>query len=348
MALVPVESTFLTSLNAERKQQQNRAAKRQDLLANSENGEGILKLHGELQALADDLDERVEGKLNANENAFFLAYEHFMYDVQKEFKELKKKANEEETKNRRDAKIQSLEKELDWFMHEALRLDELCKKHKKDLDKWKSKAEALEDDRQFLENSIKNAKRNNKTLRGKVEKAQTSAYSALVAAERPPSTPPLAEEMRALPDQTTLALEDASNGLSHELESRYQACVKRLKQQLETEQRLAAKLRVVSDRQFSEPSELESFFVECVERVKGDVGERRHKVALSQSIGKSRPRPGQAPTIPMGPAVALDDFTVSDRRKVVEHLLSSEQVLQFLYDKLFPAGQGQSRSGADY
>lgn len=350
MAMAAMESTFLTSLNAERKMAQNKAQKRKELLEKTEGGEQILKLHQDLQALADDLDERVEGKLQANETAFFLAYKNFMYTVQKEFKELKQKADEEETKTRRDAKIQSLEKELDWFMHEALRLDELCKKHKKDLDKWKSKAEALEDDRQFLENSIKTAKRNNKSLRGAVEKAQTSAYSALVAADEsvssgagrgPPALPAAAQDVPALHDAAPLAIQDGhgatGSGLSRELEDRYQSCVKKLKQQLETEQRLAAKLRAVSDRQFGEPSELESFFLDCVEHVKRDIGARRKQTSASQSQGKSRTRSDvEGSRVKTPPSVSLDDFTVSDRRKVVDHLLSSEQVLQFLYDKLFP------------
>merc|ERR1711904_18981 len=104
---------------------------------------------------------------------FFLAYKSHMYTVQKEFKQLKQKADEEETKTRRDAKVQSLEKELDWFMNEALRLDELCKKYKKELDKWKARADSLDDDRQCLETQIKTAKRHNTQLSGAVEKAQT-------------------------------------------------------------------------------------------------------------------------------------------------------------------------------
>jgi len=340
----------LTCLNADRKEAEKKAQRRQDLIASTDGGDQILKLHKDLQALADDLDERVEAKLHANETSFFLAYKNFMYTVQKEFKELKQKADEEETKTRRDAKIQSLEKELDWFMHEALRLDELCKKHKKDLDKWKGKAEALEDDRQFLENSIKTAKRTNKSLRGAVEKAQTSAYSALVAADDaasravvplPTGPPAVAQDVPQTPaledGPGALAIEDGptASGLSRELEDRYQTCVKKLRQQLESEQRLAAKLRATSDRQFGEPSELEAFFVDCVEQVKQDVNDRRRQ-AHAATQQKARGRSDAAAAVMGAPAASLDDFTVSDRRKVVELLLSSEQVLQFLYDKLFP------------
>merc|ERR1719460_1632687 len=81
----------------------------------------------------------------------------------------------------------------------------------------------------------------------------------------------------ALQDRTeTQAL---TSGLSRELEERYQTCVKRLKQQLETEQRLAAKMRSVSDRQFGDPSELESFFLNCIEKVKLEINDRRKGTA---------------------------------------------------------------------
>lgn len=337
----------MTSLNAERKKAQNSQRRRTELFDNLEHGDNILQLHADLQKLADELDEKVESRLNANETAFFLAYKNFMYTVQKEFKELKQKADEEETKTRRDAKIQSLEKELDWFMHEALRLDELCKKHKKDLDKWKSKAETLEDDRQLLENSIKTAKKNNKTLRGMVEKAQTTAYSALANTDLASkqaivSVPPAQQEQPlAVEDRRPLALE-APSGLSKELEERYQGCVQKLKQQLEAEQRQAAKLRAVSDRQLGDYSELEEIFVGFVDRIKLDIVDRRRQTEASRQPQKKGKRPsesshGKAST---GAAVSVDDFTVSDRRKVVELLLGNDVVLQFLYDKLFPPAVG--------
>lgn len=345
MALV--ESTFITSLNADQKKARHKKQRREELLERTDNGPNILKLHQDLQALAEDLDERVEAKLNANENAFFLAYKTHMFKVQQEFNELRQRADEEETKTRRDAKIQSLEKELDWFMNEALRLDELCKKYKTELDKWKGRAEALEDDRQFLENQIMTAKRNNKSLRNAVEKAQTSAYSTLVASsdeagQNVSPTPGPAPELEQAP---ALDSTGSAGKLSQELELRYQTCVKRLQQQLETERKLAAKMRAVSDKQFSEPSDLEEFFLDCVEKVRHDIGERK-KVGREENqrlkkgdrgAEKAKVKALHAGEAPFAaPNVALEEFTVADRRQVVELLLSSEPVLQFLYDKLFP------------
>eukprot|EP00928_Gymnodinium_smaydae_P057735 TRINITY_DN40959_c0_g1_i1.p1 TRINITY_DN40959_c0_g1~~TRINITY_DN40959_c0_g1_i1.p1 ORF type:complete len:373 (+),score=94.92 TRINITY_DN40959_c0_g1_i1:101-1219(+) len=357
------DNSFITSLNADMKKARMKKQRREDLLEKTEGGQHILKLHSDLQALADDLDERVENRLATNETAFFLAYKSHMYTVQKEFTELRQRADQEETKTRRDAKIQSLEKELDWFMSEALRLDDLCKKYKKELDKWKGRADALEEDRQFLEQQIMTAKKNNKTLRGAVEKAQTSAYSALVSQEAA-----TVSGTAGGTDHHHVAIADAAGassehalvphdggsppalGLSQELEQRYQACVKRLKQQLETERKLAAKMRGVADRQFTEASHLERVFLDAVEQVKAGILDRRirgaeqderlrkgdrayekARAAKEAAGGKAAPQLSVS-----AQKVSLEEFTPADRRRVVDMLLSSEQVLQFLYDKLFP------------
>lgn len=346
MAVTAVgESTFLTSLNADRKKAEARQLKREELLAPMDSGQSILKHYKDLQALADDLDSTVQGKLNANEIAFFQAYRGFMQTVRKELTELQQKADEEETKNRRETKIQSLQKRLDWFMNEALRLDELCKRYKKELDKWKGKAEALKDDQEFLENQIKQAKRNNKTLRGSVEKAQTSAYSALVATDagrQQGTSPPavlssLQDAQQSLPEDGMRALEDSPAALSKELETRYQKTIQRLKQQLETEQRLVSKMRAVTDRQFDEPSELEALFIRCVEQVKSEVEQRRRQQSEEQNSRKRRgSRKDHSEPPPGGASATTDDFTVMDRRRVVELLLNSREVLTFLHDKIFP------------
>merc|ERR1719291_528830 len=136
--------------------------------------------HSDLMNLANTLDQRLAALLREHEKDFFLAYKTHMYTVQKEIKTLRLKADYEESKTREDTKIKALEGELDWFMTEALRLDELCKGYKKEVDKWKAKSDALDNDRRFLEDQIKGAKRQNKILRAAAERARSSAYSALM------------------------------------------------------------------------------------------------------------------------------------------------------------------------
>jgi len=107
-------------------------------------------------------------------------------------------------------------------------------------------------------------------------------------------------------------------------------------------------MRSVSDRQFGEPSELESFFLHCIDKVKAEIAERRQNTAeynkrlaapsRKKGSGADNSNTALARTGPSA-EVSIDDFTVVDRRKVIELLLSSEQVLQFLYNKLFPGAQ---------
>merc|ERR1719487_1211586 len=242
-----MESTFLTSLKMDAKSHLKQKSREEMLESIQGNGPRILGLHKDLQKLADTLDEKVEDMLNVHEKDFFLAYKSHMYTVQKEFKALKQKADEEETKTRRDAKVQSLEKELDWFMNEALRLDELCKKYKKELDKWKARADALDDDRQFLENQIKHARKHNRALRGAVERAQTSAYSALVMGPESPeggeAPPEDYNNEQMVPAEEEGGPNGQGTGISMELEERYVSTIRNLRQRLDHEVRTAQSLR---------------------------------------------------------------------------------------------------------
>lgn len=334
-------------------------------------GPRIMELHDDLKHLAETLDHKVSAMLKEHEKDFFLAYKTHMYGVQKEFKALKQKADEEETKTRRDTKIQSLEKELEWFMTEALRLDELCKGYKKEVDKWKAKAEALDEDRRFLEDQIKGAKRQNKVLRAAVERAQSSAYSALMmnkgqggnqiantsgrsegsespsspspqrahshagyANDRMPaignrsvgrsSAPPNAIGDEPMNDQargmmpasmgSALALRGpGGQKLLGEEEQRLVDTIHHLKEGLDREQRQVRMLKAARANTYSKKSELEEFFLKCIDEARKDVMRKKHRRS-AQNMGK--------------------------KEKVLDVLLSSEDVLVFLYEKLFPHRTG--------
>jgi len=178
--------TFFTTIDAEQpapkgKKESRRERNKFKTLEATSAGPRITEHFGDLVTLAQSLDQRMAKLLQEHEKDFFLPYKTHMYMVQKEIKALRNKADQMEANTREDTKIKALEGELDWFMTEALRLDELCKGYKKEVDKWRAKAEALDEDRRFLEDQIKGAKRQNKILRAAAERARSSAYSALMA-----------------------------------------------------------------------------------------------------------------------------------------------------------------------
>eukprot|EP00920_Eleutheroschizon_duboscqi_P014115 GHVT01032954.1.p1 GENE.GHVT01032954.1~~GHVT01032954.1.p1 ORF type:complete len:296 (-),score=15.48 GHVT01032954.1:588-1475(-) len=173
-ALLPQDGFhFLTTVNAREEGEQNE--RRLLVFEDTKSGGRIQELYGKLTELVGTLDKQVEVLLQDHEDDFFLAYKSHMHSVQNDFKALKKRADEEESKSRRDKKIQSLENELEWFTSEALRLDNVCKNYKKDVDKYRAQAQALEDDRKFLEEQIKACKRQNKLLRSAIEDSNSSA-----------------------------------------------------------------------------------------------------------------------------------------------------------------------------
>ena len=96
---------------------------------------------------------------------------------------LKEKASEEENKRRRDEELVKMEQERDWFRNEAVRLDKICKgtvslEYKKSVEKWKSRADALEEDRKFLEDQVLGAKKLNLRAREQLE-LYHKAYGAV-------------------------------------------------------------------------------------------------------------------------------------------------------------------------
>ena len=71
-----------------------------------------------------------------------------------------------------------MEKERDWFRREALKLDRMCKDHKKILNKLKSTLENIEEDRDFFQEQLFNAKKVNKALLMEVEKYKNVLLSS--------------------------------------------------------------------------------------------------------------------------------------------------------------------------
>lgn len=111
------------------------------------------------------------------------------------------------------------------------------------------------------------------------------------------------------------------------------------KVQLETERKLSRDLKIEKTNFYSRRNEIEELFLHCVNEARKDI-ERRKAVTLAQnsnfnnSLHKVSSKKKHDDSLET--AIKNEHFTAADRRKVLELLLSNENVLLFLYEKLFP------------
>jgi len=133
--------------------------------------------------------------------------------------------------------------------------------------------------------------------------------------------------------------------MGEEVERGYQREIRDLKKQLAASKRDNGKLRASQVSQQTNKATLEEFFLRSIESVKRDIGRRRKKAAMQRggmsgtNLGGTNSMSDLAMTggDDKNTANALDQFTSTDRARVIERLLAQDEVLAFLYDHLFPA-----------
>lgn len=109
------------------------------------------------------------------------------------------------------------------------------------------------------------------------------------------------------------------------------------KVQLEAERKLNRDLKTEKTNFYSRRNELEELFLKCVEETRRDI-ERRRAVTLARNnnLNSVLHKTSGKFDDSLETAVKNEQFTAGDKRKVLELLLSNENVLLFLYEKLFP------------
>ncbi|OMJ67353.1 hypothetical protein SteCoe_35499 [Stentor coeruleus] len=284
------------------------------------------------------LDTHIDTVLQKHEQDFLNAFKCQMFNLHSQLKELKKKNDENELRLKRDDQIIKLQKALDWFRDEAVKLGESTQHYKKESEKWKAKAESLEDDRKFLENQLKATKRKIKLLQ--VEKddskdsesfLQTSFFKTQdqCSTKFSPSCKS-GDIVLELYHKSNHHIDDFMHELEkffNDLENKYNLSIKHIKNSLEAERRRFKTMSAQQTSVFFAKSDLENLFLECIEEVRKDAIKRKLQNAANQKYLK-RCCIGQK-----------DDISIlksSDKRKILELLISNEQVLIFLYEKLFP------------
>lgn len=118
---IAIDRAFLTDLV-----KQNKEANSQDKIS---------EYYGALKSQISTLDSHIDNVLQRHEQDFLNAFKCQMYNLYSQLKELKKKTDENELKLKRDEQINRLQKSMEWFREEAVKLGESAQFYKKEADK---------------------------------------------------------------------------------------------------------------------------------------------------------------------------------------------------------------------
>ena len=115
-----------------------------------------------------------------------------------------------------------------------------------------------------------------------------------------------------------------------------------LRTKLDNEKKTAKWAQTDKARRLMERSELEEFFLSCIDEVRKDLIRRKATSAAysnkknMKKSASSKSLEGQYQTNQNERDPKFEEYTATDKKKVIELLMSNENVLLFLYEKLFP------------
>ena len=211
--------TFLTALRAEGSTSPGTSptaagGANGSLVQEPESMDRVRGLKSKLGTVVETLNDKVGAVLQKQRKEFLTAYRAHMYNVHKELEELRAKVDEAELAMQKNEKIHKLELERNWYRGEALRLDTFCSSMKKEMNYMKDRLCALEDDRNWLERQLKDAKKRNKLLCAELNLRlsdgadDATAYEAHTREKGTRPAPPLPQEVRNAMDISNHALRD--------------------------------------------------------------------------------------------------------------------------------------------
>ena len=122
----------------------------------------VYELYDQLSGLITSLDDKIDDILNKSQSEFVQSYRTYMYKIQQEIKELKRKTDEAEIKIRQNEEIINLEKSSKLFRDESLKLTETLNKKNKEISMLRNKIKFLDEEKEFLAGYIKTITHRNK------------------------------------------------------------------------------------------------------------------------------------------------------------------------------------------
>jgi seryl-tRNA synthetase len=126
----------------------------------------MLKHQQDLEKVIEDLDKKLNRVLAKQEYQYLKGYNIYVKQKEKDLRELIEKLNEKNSNNTlKDEKISKLESTISAIREDQIRQEKEKEKLLESVKYWKTKAEGYEQEKNFLQQQIMDAKRQNKLLK---------------------------------------------------------------------------------------------------------------------------------------------------------------------------------------
>lgn len=295
----------------------------------------IQEYHNAIKQQMFTLNQDLDSVLQRHEQDFLNAFKYQMYNLYSQIKELKKAASNTGVNQKHNEELRSMQKSMEKYKKEALKLSKKVEEQDKEIAELKGKKEELNSDCKLFKSKLKSAKRKLK-LRSVEKHYEQTLITTVDTSPLPPPcnkyTPysksgKIIEDLLSRYKRTDAELFRELESVMERQSKHFEESTRHYKSIISNEKRKMLTFSVMHSSMFSEKSEMENLFLDCVEEVKKEIGHRRAKSLRSQKFPlKSKLIPNQK----------LEMFSAADKRKILELLISNEQVLIMLYEKLFP------------
>ncbi|CAD8193381.1 unnamed protein product [Paramecium pentaurelia] len=314
---------------------------------NTQQNKAIETLQSLLQYINDLTDIVNEIKLK-NQAEFIIAYQNHMQKIKAELKELKNKTEEQQNNlvlNK--LKITSNENQLTLFREECLKLYEKIEQKNKENQELKFSLEEQKKTNEFLEQQIKGLMKKLKYQEIEKEQKPTPLLEQTFCTTT--HTNHFKYPKRKLTEYNTKldlssslskfhysTIKDMFSSEEYNNNSKYDELIEKIsnyvtqieqkyQKQIQALNQKVHNLLISQNKKSVIRSDLETFFLDCVETVRRDILKKK------LPFGNNQWQQNQIEMIS-----DYSQFHKEDKLKILQLVVSNEKILVFLYQKLFP------------
>ncbi|CRH01095.1 conserved Plasmodium protein, unknown function [Plasmodium relictum] len=293
-----------------------------------ENNDNVQKCFESLNNTIENMNIHINSILKDNEEKYILAFNTYMYDVQKEIRILKKILKEERIKELKDEKMKKLQKELKWYINECLRLDKISQYLKKEAEKWKRNSELMKNHMLFLEKKLSKTfeKVIEKQYIKKEEEKKTIEYKSKdnkkdISNEKKDVEKIEKEDEKKV--ENKLKDKEKKDNLYNKMNLKINDLEKKLKKQININSSLQERLT----KHYIEKSKYEKLFIDCSKQIKKDIEKQKMINDKERYIEKNF-------SLLLNES-ELSYFTKEDKKKLLITFFSSTDLIEHMKNNIF-------------